>query len=111
MESGKLIKTKIKVGDNVVVISGASAGKRGKVLAINKEKARVVVEGVNKRDKYLRPSQANPQGGKVNIEFPIHISNVMYFCDKCKKGTRIGIQVKDNNKTRVCKGCGKSIDK
>ena len=105
------VKPKIKVNDNVVVINGASKGKRGKVLKIDREKSRIIVEGINKRNKYLKPSQENPQGRVVNIEFPIDISNVMFFCDKCKKGSRIGTEFKDKNKFRVCKTCGKSIDK
>ena len=84
--SDKCVKTKLKVKDNVVVVSGSNRGKRGKVLKIDSVKGRIIVEGVNKRNKYLKPSQENPQGRMVNLEFPIHISNVMYFCDKCKKG-------------------------
>ena len=107
----KMIKPKIKVNDNVVVTNGASKGKRGKVLKIDRDNSRIIVEGINKRNKYIKPSQENPQGRIVNIEFPINISNVMYFCDKCKKGSRIGTEFKDKNKFRICKTCGKSIDK
>ena len=103
--------TSLKKNDSVVVKSGAFKGKRGKVLKINKDDGRVVVEGINKRNKYIRPSQEHPQGGMVNIEFPIHISNVMYFCDKCKKGIRIGVEIKEKSKSRVCSKCGKSLDK
>lgn len=105
------IKSRIKVNDSVVIKSGVSKGKRGKVLKIDREKSRIIVEGINKRNKYLRPSQDNPQGRVISIEFPIHISNVMYFCDKCKKGSRVGVEIKDKSKFRVCKACGKSIDK
>jgi large subunit ribosomal protein L24 len=104
-------KTKLKINDNVVVISGSNKGKRGKVLKIDKIKGRIIVEGVNKRNKYLKPSQENPQGRMINLEFPINISNVMYFCDKCKKGIRIGVELKDKTKTRICRSCSKSIDK
>jgi len=109
--SADSVKTKLKINDNVVVISGANRGKRGKVLKVDRIKGRIIVEGVNKRNKYLKPSQDNPQGRMVNLEFPIHISNVMYFCDKCKKGIRIGIEITDKSKTRICKSCSKSIDK
>ena len=104
-------KTKLKINDSVVVISGSNRGKRGKVLKVDRTNGRIIVEGVNKRNKYLKPSQDNPQGRMVNLEFPIHISNVMYFCDKCKKGIRIGVEIKDKSKTRICKSCSKSIDK
>ncbi len=105
------VKTKLKTNDNVVVVSGSNRGKRGKVLKVDRVKGRIIVEGVNKRNKYLKPSQENPQGRMVNLEFPIHISNVMYFCDKCKKGIRIGVEITDKSKTRICKSCSKSIDK
>lgn len=104
-------KTKLKINDSVVVVSGSNRGKRGKILKVDRSKGRIIVEGVNKRNKYLRPSQDNPQGRMINLEFPIHISNVMYFCDKCKKGVRIGIELKEKSKTRICKSCSKSIDK
>jgi len=105
----ELYDTKIKVNDNVVVISGADKGRRGKVLKIDRKSGRVIVEGVNKRNKFLRPTQENPKGGSVNIEFPVNLTNVMIFCEKCKKGVRIGIERKNDNKVRVCKKCGKSI--
>ena len=105
------IKTKFKRNDSVVVISGSDRGKRGKILKVDRAKGRVIVEGINKRNKYLKPSQDNPKGRLVNIEYPINISNVMYFCDKCKKGTRVGIKQTDKAKIRVCNSCSKSIDK
>ncbi|MCL1864885.1 MAG: 50S ribosomal protein L24 [Spirochaetes bacterium] len=105
------VKTKFKKNDSVVVISGSDRGKRGKILKVDRTKGRVIVEGVNKRNKYLKPSQDNPKGRLVNIEYPIHISNIMYFCDKCKKGTRIGINQTEKAKVRVCRSCSKSIDK
>jgi len=109
--SDDCVKTRLKTKDNVVVVSGSNRGKRGKILKVDRVKGRVIVEGVNKRNKYLKPSQENPQGRMVNLEFPIHISNVMYFCDKCKKGIRIGIESTGKSKTRICKSCSKSIDK
>lgn len=105
------ISTKLKINDNVVIMGGSDRGKRGKVLKLDRTKARIIVEGVNKRSKFLKPSQENPKGGVVTLEFPIHISNVMYFCDKCKKGVRVGIELKDKTKARVCRSCGKSLDK
>jgi large subunit ribosomal protein L24 len=92
------VKTKLKVSDNVVVISGTEKGKRGKILKVNKDKGRVIIEGINKRNKFVKATQENPKGGVVNLEFPIALSNVMFFCEKCKKPTRIGIEFKDNAK-------------
>ncbi len=103
-------KTKIKKNDNVVVITGADQGKRGKVLYVDRNGGRIVIEGINKKKKFVRPSQENPKGGIISLEYPVHISNVANFCEKCKKGVRIGIQVKNENKIRICKKCGKSID-
>jgi large subunit ribosomal protein L24 len=102
--------SRIRNKDNVVVISGADRGRRGKVLKVGVKNTKVIVEGINKRNRYLKPGPEQPKGGKVNVEFPIDISNVMIFCDKCKKGVRIGIQYKDKTKTRVCKKCGKNLD-
>ena len=105
-----MIKTRIKKDDNVVVISGVNQGQSGKVLYVNRKKGKVVVEGINKKKKFVRPSQEYPKGGVISLENPIHISNVQYFCDKCKIGVRIGIQKKNNSSVRVCKKCGKSFN-
>jgi large subunit ribosomal protein L24 len=102
--------SRIKNNDSVVVVSGADRGRRGKVLKVGVKSNKIVVEGINKKSKYIKPGPEQPKGGKVNVEFPIDISNVMIFCDKCKKGVRIGIQYKDKTKARVCKKCGKNLD-
>jgi large subunit ribosomal protein L24 len=101
---------KLKKNDPVVVITGTDRGKRGKILFVDRGKGRVVVEGVNFRQKYLKPSQESPKGGISKREFPIHASNVMYFCEKCKKGVRVNFVVEGDDKKRVCKKCGKSIN-
>ena len=105
-----MIKTNLKKDDNIVVTTGADKGKRGKVLFIDRKKGKVVVEGINKKKKFVRPSQENPKGGIISLEFPIHISNIAYFCEKCKKGVRMGLQIKNGEKIRVCKKCGKSFN-
>ncbi len=105
-----MIKTKMKKNDNVVVISGKDRGRRGKILFIDKKKGRAIIEGINKKKKYVRPSQEYPKGGVISLEYPINLSNVMLFCEKCKKGVRLGIKEKDDNKTRTCVKCGKSFD-
>lgn len=110
-EKNTSCNSNLKKNDSVVVTSGAFKGKRGKILKISKDRGRIVVEGINKRNKYIKPSQEHPQGGMINIEFPIHISNVMYFCDKCKKGIRIAVETKEKSKNRICRTCGKSLDK
>ena len=105
-----MIKTRIKKNDNVVVRTGADRGKRGKVLYVDRKKQRIVVEGINKKKKFVRPSQENPKGGIISLEYPIHISNVANFCEKCKKGVRIGHEIKNEDKIRICKSCGRSFD-
>lgn len=98
-------KIKLRKDDNVIVIAGKEKGKKGKVLFIDNKNDRIVIEGVNQRKKFMRPSQENPKGGVVNIEAPMHISNVMYYDDKQKKGARIGYEVSQSSgkKTRVIK--------
>ena len=103
--------TKLKVNDDVVVISGSSKGKRGKLLHINKAAGLVLVEGVNKKHKAVKASQENPKGGIFQKEYPVQASNVMFFCDKCKKGVRLQIDSTGKEKTRKCSKCSKSIDK
>ncbi len=110
MEKTK-IKTRLKVDDEVVVISGKNRKARGKILALDKEKGRVVVQGVNLKKRFSRPTQENPKGGRVEIEAPIHISNVMYFDAKAKKGTRLKIgQDKNGKRVRLSVTSGKEID-
>ncbi len=89
----------VRKGDLVVVISGAYKGKRGKVLRV--EGDRVVIEKVAMIKRHTKPSQKNPQGGIVDKEGTIHISNVLLFDDKLARGTRTKIQADGDNKTRV----------
>ena len=99
---------KIKKGDTVRVIAGKDKDKEGKVLAVDARKMRAVVEGVNMITKHEKPSMANQQGGIVNKEAPIDISNVMYV----HKGTptRVGFKVVDGKKVRFAKKSGETID-
>ncbi|HTY58635.1 MAG TPA: 50S ribosomal protein L24 [Bacteroidota bacterium] len=84
---------KIRKNDNVMVIAGNSRGKSGKVLKVYPEKQRVIIEGVNIMKRHSRPSQKNPQGGIVQREAPIHVSNVMLLDPKTNEITRIGTKV------------------
>jgi large subunit ribosomal protein L24 len=81
---------KIRKNDTVMVIAGNSRGKSGKVLKVYTEKLRVIVEGVNIIKRHTRPSQKNPQGGIVQREAPIHVSNVMLLDPKSNEVTRVG---------------------
>ena len=99
---------KIKKGDTVRVIAGKDKDKEGKVLLVNAKKNTVVVEGVNMITKHEKPSMANQQGGIVNREAQINISNVMYLHKG--KPTRIGFKVEGDKKVRVAKSTGETID-
>jgi large subunit ribosomal protein L24 len=94
-----------------MVISGKDKGKQGVVLASYPKKDRVLVEGVNVVKKHSKPSQANPQGGILSQEAPIHVSNVMPLDPKSGEPTRVGYKVVDGKKVRVAKKSGETLDK
>ncbi|MBK9223625.1 MAG: 50S ribosomal protein L24 [Flavobacterium sp.] len=84
-----MIKLKIKSGDTVKVIAGDHKGSEGKVLKVDREKNKAIIEGVNMVSKHTKPSAKNPQGGIVKKEAPIHISNIALIDPKSKKATRV----------------------
>ncbi len=84
---------KIRKNDNVMVIAGNARGKSGKVLKVYPERERVIIEGVNIIKRHSRPNQKNPQGGIVQREAPIHVSNVMLLDPKTNEVTRVGTRV------------------
>lgn len=93
------MKLKIKKNDNVMVISGNDRGKTGKVLKVFPKEQRIIIEGVNLRKRHRKPSQRNPQGGIIENEAPIHISNVMILDPKTNEPTRIGSKIIIDEKT------------
>jgi len=102
---------KIKKNDKVIVIAGKEKDKIGTVLTVNSEKGRAVVERVNMIKKHAKPSAQNAQGGIIEKEAPINISDLMLVCSKCAEPTRIGKQMlEDGSKIRVCKKCGEPLD-
>lgn len=97
----------VRRGDNVAVISGKEKGKRGKVLRVLNKKDRVVIERLMMVKRHTKPSQKVPQGGIVEKEGSIHISNVALWCEKCAAPRRSGIKLNEaGGKLRVCKKCG-----
>jgi large subunit ribosomal protein L24 len=97
----------VRRGDNVAVIAGKEKGKRGKVLLVLTKKDRVVVERLMMVKRHTKPSQKVPQGGIVEKEGSIHISNVALWCEKCSAPRRAGIKFNEaGGKLRVCKKCG-----
>jgi len=102
----------VRRGDMVAVLGGKERGKRGKVLRVVPAAGRVLVEHVNMIKKHQRPTQKLRQGGIIEREGFIHLSNVMVVCGKCDRPSRTGAQaLADGRKVRGCKRCGESIDK
>ncbi|MBE3597217.1 MAG: 50S ribosomal protein L24 [Hydrogenibacillus sp.] len=102
----------VKKGDEVMVISGKDKGKKGRVLAAFPKKQRVLVEGVNIVKKHQKPSVQYPQGGIIEKEAPIHVSNVMPIDPKTGRPTRVGYKVlPDGRKVRIAKRSGEPLDK
>lgn len=100
--------SKIKKGDTVVVIAGKDKDKEGKVMVVNQKNHTVLVEGVNMVKKHSKPSAQNQNGGIIEKESPIDISNVMYLHKG--KATRVGFKVEDGKKVRYAKSTGDVID-
>lgn len=103
---------KIRKNDKVMVLAGKEVGKIGAVLKVDSEKGRVLVEKVNMIKRHSKPSAKTGQGGIVEKEAPLDISNVMVVCDKCTEPTRIGKRVlEDGSKVRICRKCGETMDR
>lgn len=104
-------KLRVKKGDTVMVITGKDSRKTGKILRIFSKKERVVVEGLNIVKKHTR-ARGNQPGGIEEKEAPLHISNVMLYCQKCGKPVRAKRNLLENGeKVRVCVKCGEAFDK
>ncbi len=101
----------VKSGDRVKIIAGKDKGKEGRVLRAFPEKQRVIVEHANIVKKHQRPTNKRPQGGIIELEAPIHVSNVMLLCPSCSQPTRVGVTREDGVRIRTCKKCGNQIDK
>jgi len=101
----------VKKGDKVKVLTGKDNGKEGTILEVFPKNDRVLVEGINMIHKHAKPSQDNPQGGILNQEAPIHVSNVMVIDPKSGEPTRVGYEVRDGKKVRIAKKSGEPLDK
>lgn len=106
-----MAKLSIRAGDKVRVIAGKDKGKEAKVLATEPHRERVIVERINMMKKHTRATQRNPKGGILEIEAPVHVSNVMLVCPSCSQATRVARKRVDGNRVRVCKKCENDIDK
>jgi len=109
-----IVTTEIKKGDFVKIITGKNEGKQGKVLSVDRDRAKVIVEGVNIVKKHQKPNQKMQKGGIVERENPIPAAKVMLLCPKCSRPTRIGHvtrgEGKKSQKVRTCKKCSEMID-
>lgn len=104
---------RIKKGDTVEVISGDDLGVRGEVLRVLPKEDRVVVSTVNmviKHQSAQRAGRSQVQGGRVQFEAPVHLSNVMPVCPSCDAAVRVGFEIVDGRKVRVCRKCGEALD-
>jgi len=101
-------KFKIRKDDTVEIIAGKDKGKRGSIVRVIRDKDRVIVSGANLVKKAMKKRSQQDRGGIVEIEAPIHVSNIMIVCKKCGP-TKIGYKVDGDKKTRVCRKCGEAL--
>lgn len=110
VERQNIVKVKIRKGDTVKALAGKDKGKTGKVLRVFPQKQTVIVEGVNFIKKAMRKTRQDQQGGIIQRENPMRISNIAVFCKSCNRATRIGIStLSDGTKSRFCKKCKEMI--
>jgi len=101
----------LKKNDTVLIITGDEKGKKGRVLGVDPGNNRLLVERLNMIKKHMKPSKKYSQGGIIEKEAPVHMSNVMLVCPKCSKPTRIGNSILENGKKiRSCRKCGEVVD-
>ena len=101
----------LKKNDTVQIITGDEKGKKGRVLGVDPDKKRLLIERLNMIKKHMKPSKKYAQGGIIEKEAPVHMSNVMLVCPKCSKPTRIGNSILENGKKiRSCRKCGEVVD-
>lgn len=103
-------KVHVKTGDTVIVISGKSKGKKGKVMAISPKEGKVIVERVNMVKKHVKPRKMGEPGGIIKAEGAMYASKVQIVCPRCGKPTRVGHKLyEDGTKGRICRKCGESL--
>ena len=102
-------KLKLRQGDRVMVLSGKDIGKEGVITRVIPERRTVIVEGVNLAKRHQRPTKSTMQGGIIDKDMPIPISNVALVCPSCGKTSRVGYRIEGGEKRRVCKKCDKDL--
>lgn len=102
---------KIRKNDNVLIIAGKDRGKKGKVRKAIPDKQAVLVEGLNLIKRHSKTKGKTRQAGIIELEGPIHVSNVMLICNKCNKPVKVGVRILDDGKkARYCRNCSEIID-
>lgn len=103
--------SKIKLNDQVEIIAGKDKGRVSKVIKVLRNENKLLVEKVNVIKRHTKPNNTNQQGGIIEKEAPIHVSNVMLVCPQCSKNVRVGKKfLEDGQKVRFCKKCGETIE-
>lgn len=108
MARNKAVIYKIKKNDQVQIMAGKDRGKSGRVLRIDRDRGKVMIEGLNMVKKAIRPRGQNQKGGISSVEAALAISNVQILCKKCGP-TRIGLRMEQDQKVRFCKKCGEQL--
>jgi large subunit ribosomal protein L24 len=96
---------KVKKGDQVLIIAGKDKGRTGKIMKALPKDMKILVEGINLKKKHVRPRKEGEKGQVVDIPAPLDVSNIKLICPKCGKAARVGYEIKDGNKKRICKKC------
>ena len=115
--SGGSYSTHVKKGDEVLVLAGRSLGERGRIVSVDPQRERAIVEGANMITKHQRPQGFNQsaasqqQSGRIQKPAPVHVSNLMIVCPSCSKPTRVAHKVFGERNLRACKNCGEALDK
>jgi len=113
LAKAKALRPLVRKNDTVIVISGKDKGKTGKVLKVIPEKRKIIIEKINFIKEFIRRDQSkNVQGGIMEKESPLHVSNVMLYCAECAQGVRVkNMELEDGSRVRVCKKCDITIEK
>ncbi len=100
---------KVKKGDRVEVLAGKDLGKRGEITRVLPDDDRVIVDGVNRAKKHQKATRATMQGGIIDKEMPMHVSNVGLVCSSCDRPVRLGYRLAQGKKVRICRKCGADV--
>ena len=100
---------RIKKGDTVKILSGNDKNKTGEVLEVSPKTGKILVKGVNIRKKHVKPRRQGEEGGIISVECSIDSSKANVVCPKCNKATKVGFEIKNDEKVRICKKCGAKL--